>query len=50
MGAAASDCAAAADDEDLNDTLASYQAMKALDDEENYTLFCLAKDMDSENY
>ena len=50
MGAAALTSAAAVDDVDLDDTLACYQAMKELDDEESFTLFCLAKDLDSENY
>ena len=42
--------AAEFDQGDLDDTLACYQAQKQLDDEESFTLFCLAKDLDSENY
>ena len=50
MGAAAVTFAAAAGDEDLNETFANYQAMMQLEEEENYTVFCLAKDqIDSEN-
>ena len=49
MGAAAMTLAAAAVG-DLDNTITNYQAMKELEEEENYTLFCLAKDQqDSEN-
>ena len=50
MGAAAVTFAAAAGDGDLNDTFANYQAMRELEEEENYAVYCLAKDqIDSEN-
>ena len=40
-----------ADDVFLDDTLASWEELKALEEEEKYTRFCLAKDrLDSENY
>ena len=39
------------DDVFLDDTLASWEELKALEEEEKYTRFCLAKDrLDSENY
>ena len=42
--------AASEEEEDLNDTLTNYQAMRELEEEENYTVFCLAQDrMDSGN-